>query len=115
VAFAVGAGGLRGGASGLLTRVEAYHGVFVYLMIGSPLCTKIRRRAAGKGNLGYSKNVEHYRMTENGEWELYDIKADPYQEQDLSAADPGIRDKMAAHYEAWWEEVSRHLARRAEQ
>ena len=78
-----------------------------------PLCARIRRRAAGRGHLGYSSNVEHYRMTEPGEWALYDIEADPFQEHNLTETKPEIRDKMAAHYEAWWAEVAPILAQSA--
>ena len=72
------------------------------------LCAKIRRRAAG-GRAMYSTNVEHYRMTEPGEWALYDIKADPFQAHNLADARPEIHAKMAAHYELWWEEVAQIL------
>ncbi|PXA04697.1 arylsulfatase [Coraliomargarita sinensis] len=77
------------------------------------LCNKIRRRAAGEGHLGYSKDVENYRMTDGGAWELYDIKADSFQEHDLASEKPEIRDAMAAYYEAWWQGVAPMLARSA--
>lgn len=92
-----------------VVRWKNYQLIRVHLEDNCQLCAKIRRRAAGRGHLGYSKNVEHYRMTENGAWELYDIEADPFQEQELAAAKPEIRDKMIAHYEAWWDEVAPHL------
>jgi hypothetical protein len=53
-------------------------------------------------------------MTDGGAWELYDIKADSFQEHDLADAKPEIRDAMAAHYEAWWQEVAPILAKSAE-
>ncbi|MFO8026984.1 MAG: arylsulfatase [Opitutales bacterium] len=95
-------------------RWKNYQLIRVHLEDDCQLCSKISRRAAGRGHLGYSKNVEHYRMTEDGAWELYDIEADPFQEHNLAAAKPEIRDKMIAHYEAWWTDVAPHLAKGAE-
>lgn len=94
-------------------RWKNYQLIRVHLEDDCELCAKIRRRAADRGHLGYSKNVEHYQMTEDGAWELYDIEADPFQKHDLAAAKPEVRDKMAAHYEAWWEDVAPHLDRSA--
>ena len=97
-----------------VVRWQNYQLIRVQLEDNCQLCAKIRRRAAGRGHLGYSNNIEHYRMTEGGAWELYDIVADPFQQHNLAAAKPEIRDKMAAHYEAWWTDVAPHLARGSE-
>lgn len=37
--------------------------------------------------------------------ELYDIKADPAQQNDVAAQHPDIMSKMRAHYEKWWARV----------
>ena len=73
------------------------------------LCKKIRLRDAGEGDPPYSRNVDHYRMPKHGEWELFDIVEDPYEQRDLARQKPEIVKKMVDHYEAWWADVSRTL------
>ncbi len=46
---------------------------------------------------------QQYRLI-NGK-ELYDIKADPGQEKDISKENPEQLEKMRAFYEAWWTEL----------
>jgi arylsulfatase len=42
--------------------------------------------------------------------QLYDIKADPGQEEDIAGANPDIVAKMRAHYEQWWGRIEPTLS-----
>ena len=55
---------------------------------------------------------QQYRLV-NGK-ELYDIKADPGQKNDIAKAKPGQVAKMKAFYEAWWTELEPTFARTTE-
>jgi arylsulfatase A-like enzyme len=41
--------------------------------------------------------------------ELYDMQADPAQEQDIAAANPEVVSKLCAHYERHWDDISEGL------
>ncbi|NIJ42030.1 arylsulfatase/uncharacterized sulfatase [Parvibaculum indicum] len=61
------------------------------------------------GNTGFY--LDGYKITRNlppmgdGKWRLYDIEADPGETTDLSAAQPGIKQKLLMAYEAYAEEM----------
>ena len=38
-------------------------------------------------------------------WELYDMKADPGEKENIAAKNPGVVKKMSAAYGKWWDEV----------
>lgn len=38
-------------------------------------------------------------------WQLFDLKADPGEQRDVARENPGVVDRLAASYEAWWREV----------
>ena len=38
-------------------------------------------------------------------WELYDMKADPGEKQDLAKSLPAVVKKMSAVYDDWWKQV----------
>jgi len=48
--------------------------------------------------------TERWRLV-NGQ-ELYDIKADPAQKNNIAAANPEIVERLRAEYEKWWSELS---------
>jgi arylsulfatase A-like enzyme len=53
---------------------------------------------------GYTDQPEfHLAATPNGDWALYNRRADPRQEHDLSRDHPELADRLAAEYETWWE------------
>ena len=41
--------------------------------------------------------------------ELYDIKADPGQREDVAAAHPGVVERLRVAHDAWWDEISAGL------
>lgn len=61
-----------------------------------------------KGAL-YSNDPEDYRLTHNGDWELYNIKQDIHQDHNIAAENPEIVKKMEAFYESWWDDVTTKL------
>jgi arylsulfatase A-like enzyme len=65
-------------------------------------CGKTRSRANNANGF--------YRLTKKGEWELYDIAADPHQDNDMAGQYPEVVARMEKYYEAWWSEVAGHLA-----
>ena len=42
-------------------------------------------------------------------WELYDLKADPGEKNDIAAANPQIIQKFSAYYDQWWNNVQKDL------
>ena len=44
-------------------------------------------------------------MTPPGHWALYDVKKDPGCQNDLAETEADRAAKLAAAYEAWWEDV----------
>ena len=55
--------------------------------------------------------TERWRLV--GGNKLYDIKADPGQENDVAAEYPEVYEKLRADYEAWWEDISPAFKRQA--
>ena len=55
--------------------------------------------------------TERWRLV--GGKKLFDIKADPGQEIDVSKDYPEVFDKLRAEYEAWWEDISPAFKRQA--
>ncbi len=51
------------------------------------------------------RNSQYALVHENNAWELYDLRADPGQKQDVSAAHTKIVQNLTASYDQWWEEV----------
>ena len=60
----------------------------------------------------YTCNNEHYALTAPGEWELYNIESDPYQENSIATDNPEIVKKMSDHYEEWWAKVAVKMEKR---
>jgi arylsulfatase A-like enzyme len=52
-----------------------------------------------------SKKSEHYRLTEPGEWELFDLARDWHQDYNIAGENPEIVMKMSKYYEEWWARV----------
>lgn len=49
---------------------------------------------------------KQYLLVRDGDrWGLYDLKADPGETKDLAGGQSGIVQKLAAAYDAWWDEV----------
>ena len=69
-------------------------------------CKGIRLRASGKRRPIYTDSKEHYRRTKMGQWELYSIVDDTFQEKDIANENPEIVQRMASFYENWWTDVS---------
>jgi arylsulfatase len=42
-------------------------------------------------------------------WELYDLKADPGEKNNIASAHPRIVGKLSAHYDQWWDSVQKDL------
>lgn len=76
-------------------------------------CFAVRNRIPrGTFKLSYTTNPEHHRMTTPGRWDLYDIRSDPFQRNDIAGKHPDIVKRMAAHYDAWWKKVEAELTAR---
>ena len=45
------------------------------------------------------------RLGRDGPWELYDLKADPGERNNLAAERPQVVVRLEAAYDRWWEEV----------
>ncbi len=63
-------------------------------------------------NLGaaYTKNPAFHRAaTPNGDWALYDRRADPLQEHDVSHAHPELFGHLKAEFEDWWDASAEFL------
>ena len=69
-------------------------------------CKNLRLRASGKRRPIYTANKEHYQRTKMGQWELYNIEDDPYQNRDLANEKPEVVTQMTQFYEAWWEDLA---------
>lgn len=75
--------------------------------------TLVRRDDRDMGK-SYTAHPEiHHRLTAAaGQWELYDLGADPFQSTNIAAAHPEIVEKTTAYYEAWWKKVELALTAR---
>lgn len=53
--------------------------------------------------------TSQYRLVREAKtgWQLYDMKADPGQQQDLAAQRPAVVKQLSAAYEAWYDDVTR--------
>jgi arylsulfatase A-like enzyme len=76
--------------------------------------THIGRWAAGQGEHakynGCSVRNSHYNLvcnskTDERNWELYDLRADPGEKINLAAQHPDIANTMEAAYDQWWNSV----------
>jgi hypothetical protein len=47
----------------------------------------------------------HWGVTPPGHWALFDVKKDPGCQNDLAKSSPEQAKKMAAAYDAWWDET----------
>jgi len=68
-------------------------------------CVTARKRGIEKTRALYTSDSEHYVLTTPGEWELFDIKSDPYQDKNIATENPQIVKKMSDFYEDWWKKV----------
>jgi hypothetical protein len=54
-----------------------------------------------------SVRTQQYRLVNRGEgYELYDMVADPEQKRDIADQHPGVAQRLAAAYEAWYRDVT---------
>jgi len=70
-------------------------------------CETLRNVEAGGKSAVYTKeNAQyHWGVTPPGKWALYDVKKDPGCQKDLSDSQAKRAKKMAASYDAWWDDV----------
>ncbi|CAA6679897.1 MULTISPECIES: sulfatase-like hydrolase/transferase [unclassified Lentimonas] len=70
-------------------------------------CTTLRAVYNGLTTTTYAKGSAqtHWGATPMGHWALFDVKADPACENDLSYANPEIVASMAAAYDGWWDDT----------
>ncbi|WP_175454810.1 sulfatase-like hydrolase/transferase [Lutibacter oricola] len=73
-------------------------------------CRMIWEREDGRPML-YTSNKEHHRMTEPGQWELFDLESDPYQSKNIVNKNQDIVKEMSEHYETWWKKVENQLSK----
>lgn len=53
--------------------------------------------------------TQQYRLVNTGkDWELYDMTADPGQEEDLASSRPEVTDRLTAAYEKWYAKIAEH-------
>lgn len=68
-------------------------------------CNKMKTRCIpGNSSRIYTNNIEHY-IVPDGKYKLYNLKADLFQNNDISGHNPELTGKMASFYERWWDEV----------
>lgn len=75
-------------------------------------CKKEYDRAAGS-NYMYTTNIDHYRLTDDEQWMLFDLEKDLFEENDLFRAKPEIASKMTKSYDDWWDGILPSLPRKA--
>jgi arylsulfatase A-like enzyme len=70
-------------------------------------CETLRGVEAGDKAATYTRqNAQfHWGVTPPGRWALYDVKKDPGCQSDLAPSQARRAKKMAAAYDAWWDEV----------
>lgn len=69
-------------------------------------CKNYRRVAKGNQKVLYTDHADiHYRISDGPGWELFDLAADPYQDQDISSQHPDVVGKMSDAYDSWWQKV----------
>jgi hypothetical protein len=74
---------------------------------------RMDKREPGKAYTAMPK-IHHKLTAAAGTWELYDLRADPFQERDIAGQHPDIVRKMADHYDTWWKKVQAVLTERWE-
>ncbi len=62
----------------------------------------------------YQVLTEKWRLVKREKDELYDIKADPGQREDMAAAHPDVVKELYSRYEEWWEDTSSDFDKYAE-
>ena len=70
-------------------------------------CTTLRAVYNGLTTTTYAKGSAqmHWGATPMGHWALYDVKADPGCQDDLSRTHPELAASMAASYDGWWDGI----------
>ncbi len=70
-------------------------------------CTTLRAVYKGLTTTTYANGSAqmHWGATPMGHWALYNVKADPGCQQDLSKTHPELAASMAAAYDGWWDEI----------
>lgn len=68
-------------------------------------CVMARIRGTEKTRFWYSNNPDHYALTSPGQWELFNLQSDPFQENNIARENPEIVQKMRNYYENWWSRV----------
>ncbi|MBM4040562.1 MAG: arylsulfatase [Planctomycetes bacterium] len=74
------------------------------------LVTHVGRWARGKAAeskraLCSIRQGNHIMVCRGGPWELYDLKADPGEKNDIAAQHPDVVKRLEATYDKWWDEV----------
>ena len=78
-------------------------------------CLTALKRGIDKQRPLYTSNSDHYILTPPGNWSLFDIEADPHQDNNIADEYPEIVKKMSDYYDAWWEKVGQAMTRKMEQ
>jgi len=58
---------------------------------------------------GAVRDGRYLAVKQNGDWELFDVQADPFQEYNVSTYYPEMLHSLASDYESWFNEVSNNL------
>ncbi|MGM0573603.1 MAG: arylsulfatase [Bacteroidota bacterium] len=80
--------------------------------INCSTCFHALARGRNQRKALYTCKNEHYALTAPGEWELYNIESDPFQEHNIAAENPEIVKKMSDYYEKWWVKVEDEMKAR---
>jgi arylsulfatase A-like enzyme len=75
-------------------------------------CFFARTRGLDQIKALYTRNNGHYALTSPGKWELFDLKSDLYQENNIADENPEIVNRMNDHYDKWWEKVETSMKQR---
>ena len=64
----------------------------------------------GSGPAQCSMRSSQYSLVRGeGQWQLFDVKADIGQKHDIASRQPAVLEKMSSAYDAWWQRVLPHL------
>jgi arylsulfatase A-like enzyme len=69
-------------------------------------CATLRAVRKGLKTTTYANGTAqmHWGVTAPGRWELFDVKADPGCQKDVSSANPELVSELIASYDNWWDE-----------
>jgi arylsulfatase A-like enzyme len=67
------------------------------------ICNNSHKRLLDPELPGFYADKWHYELTALDRWSLYDLASDPSQERDIAVSQPEVVDRMARHFDMWWE------------